>query len=1461
MARFNKAGEKSVPLRFAVMLLIFLGLIAVTFALLRPLEARVRRGITGLRDGFIEQVTGLTGLEIEYGTANPSVFGSLDINNIRLIRPDSSVFLSISRLRLFFSIWDLLRGKIDLGFRSIGIDRPVFSLDLEKDTGLLSFLTSGQSAGVPGQNNGFPVPQDFQIRIRSGEINIQNEIYSFAVRNFNLEGNILDDRLDFNTRCNVTGIVNSMRFASANTKVSGELNLKNMEGNATLNIPSVTGDTFRLQPLSFSFLLKDSRLEIQKIYDRLPLDLAAVWDSGAGSFSVTFQGNNFSPADLAALTGSLKNYNTWMTARLSGRANLTASGNGVDYSAEFNGTYDRLGASMEISAAGNSREAVFKRLHLAASMGTADFTGTIGFAPLAPKGVLTFTGVNLAGADTGNAPGKNVFNGQLEITSSGQEIDIYGSRINCGSLDLSGLAANITREENGLTFQCRAGGSGVLTSGDISAGDIIIDGSMDYNPGRVQASLRLDSFPVQGILDLADPFVNILTVPDWLRNTAENVLVSTEIFFTTDYEHILYNAPALEIEYDGSQKIYAEASLSGTDQRFELDRGHVDYNDGSAGLTGFADFSDSSNISFTVSASVQNINYMISGVILDMASISIRGSYGLEAFFSSASSGGYSGYFQGENIPIPIKDQNAYLSFMFSLRYDTPSFWSAGIDRFDLVNIPTQGSPAAIRFTGSADQDGAIIPGIYFENDPGLLSGTADINWDPGYSQFSLVAGIGNPDGSEQYRLSVGYKKDGGLELDMSADGMILDRVNQNLVNGTATGSLHLSWESLNSFRAELSVPSYSFQAADRMLRGSVSAVLDQSELILSNVRLFYGSGLEADMPYFNFNRELGSARTSADAHGSIGGMAVDCSLNGSAEFKPVASWLNLSEIFDSFRGVISADNVRYNNQTQQEPFMFTFASVRDVNGLNVSVDGGPRNMVRLRWSPVQSGGGNLYAALTAPFPIRGSFTGFLDSRTIDISTQDLYADMGSLWKLIPPNEYIAFPGGIVAGSVRITGSLRDPEFYGSAKATSLKIQVPGYLPQDIRPIPVTITMEGNEMRFGPVYSAVGDGYGNVTGVFGFERWIPLTFRLDIQVPQDYPIPVALNLNGVHANGKTSGNLILAMQDNIFDVYGDLVISNTEITLNAAEIAAAREIPQEHTGPVSTMVNLMITSGRQVEFFWPSVEFPILQAYADMGSGIRVVSDVVAKRFSLTGDIKLRSGEIFYLERNFYLREGTLFFNENESRFEPRITARAEIRDQSDDGPVTISMVIDNAPLHEFTPRFESNPPLSQFQILSLMGQNQTGNPATTANGTNVLLAYTADALTQFTVMRTLQREIRNFLGLDMFSVRTRLLQNFLFQATGLQSGGIFSSGTGNYFDNTTVFLGKYLGPDIFLESMFSWRYDPAKTDMGGLKLEPEIGLEMRNPLFDVKLNMLLLHPENWFINDITFSLAWRWSF
>jgi hypothetical protein len=184
-------------------------------------------------------------------------------------------------------------------------------------------------------------------------------------------------------------------------------------------------------------------------------------------------------------------------------------------------------------------------------------------------------------------------------------------------------------------------------------------------------------------------------------------------------------------------------------------------------------------------------------------------------------------------------------------------------------------------------------------------------------------------------------------------------------------------------------------------------------------------------------------------------------------------------------------------------------------------------------------------------------------------------------------------------------------------------------------------------------------------------------------------------------------------------------------------------------------------------------------------------------------------------------------------------------------------MIVDNAPLLSFTARFESRPSLSQAEIFALMGQNVTG---TQENPGNIaFLGSGVDILAQFGLVRQVERQLRRFTGLDMFSFRTQLVQNAVFNAAGLNQTPVDRiAGVGNYFDNTTVFLGKYIGADMFAQTMLALRYDETQTASGGIRFEWDIGIELQSPLFNIRWDFVPTHLENWWVNDNSITLTWR---
>lgn len=1457
-------------------LLIFIALVAITAIGLRPLQLGLLNRMEMTKDAFLRRAEEYSGYKIKYGSMGPSIFGVLDIRDVLILRKDESILLSISKLRLSYSLLSFLKGETREIFRSARIDKPVISIDFEKDSFLSELLNSlsksnagaNSTANTKNLNNFFP--DNFSIQLWDGEWIIAYEQGEYKLSGLRLEAAIKQNRISFQGRWDASATILKMAMSG---RISGEFFQDSGEGSASVLIPSFYGENFKFKPLEMNVLLSDGLLEMRKAYDRLPAAVSLVYDIMDGGFHGHIETENFAPEELLGFTGLWNEYNPWLGIKISGSSdfNIEKSGSAA-YKLAFRGSagdtkWTGAPVYMVIKADGDNSQASIDTLEFGSPFGNLKFNGHIGFLPgslipLAPDGALSLSNFSLRLHE--GMQDETGISGDIVISTQGKMINLFGENFSAGKAAISSLDASVYQDEQGLSYILTALKSGETRGDNFKA--LSLEGSMDYNPKEknqqhLRASLALDSFLVGDILAFMEPLAPFKTLPPLLRSAADDLSITTEVFFTTDYEHILYNAPGFSAAYNGITNVMVNASLSGTNRGFELSSGLVSWDNGAVDIACSVDYSDANDVTFSMNAVHKDISYFLEGMILDQRNISVRGSYGLLVNLSSEKNSAYSGYVQVEMIPIPSGDKYASLSFLSTLFYDSPSSWQAKIEKFELSGLTTPASSSTlIRFTGEASERGLFIPDILLDDGRGTLQGDININWDTDYNYFRCKSDLFGSNNNEYYGLYLLFR-DKRLELSFSGQGMQLSRISSK--NALADGSLRLSWESPSSFEAEAELSSLVMYLDENTIRASAALSADSEIIDIEHLTINY-SGVEASIPFLKINRFESRAETELVLQGDLAGRPLDLSLRGEALFNHTETWLDIAGKYGFIDAFVLVDTARYDTIEADEPFSFTLNLLRETEGTSINLIGGPRNMLRLSYNSGIEDEGIFYAALSAPSPVRGSLTGTIDSKNIDAQATDLYVDMGSLWRFIPPSvDVVKFPGGIVTGSVRISGPLDDPGFYGTAQAKSIQILVPDFLPEPIRPVPATFLLNGNEMVFGPIGAAVGKGGGMATGWFRFEQWIPRTFIIDIQVPNETPIPYGFDLSGLMAHGLASGRLVITLEDLVFYINGELSAHNAEISFNANELTDFENglIIQTPEGKIPAVTDLSIKAGRRVEFFWPTVDFPILQANADMGTGIHVKSDTAAGRLALTGNVKLRSGEIFYLERNFYIREGTLFLNETETRFNPLISARAEIRDQSEDGPVTISMIIENAPLMTFSPRFESNPPLSQLEIYALLGQNPQGE---TGTGQRIVASAALDSIAQFVLIQRFQRQVRDLLGLDMFSIRTQVFQNMALQVTNTQTRdtGERTYRVGNYFDNTTVFIGKYFGADIFGDAMLSLRYDETNPNWGGMRLEPELGLEMRNPLFDIRFNIIPQNQESWFenwlIDSVSFSLVWR---
>jgi hypothetical protein len=1465
-------GEKKPRLLVFIRILVFLGLFVLSAAAMRPIQTALHEGIIHVRTNFIERVETATGMEIRYSSIRPTFLGSFDIRNLRLIK-DENVILSVSRARIFYSLPELL-GRKKTAIKSIQIENPVISLDLEKDREL--FLSFGNLNG--GNNfsqilaDFFPEQPDFKIRNGSFTLTAGEVVCLFSDVDIDIKGDggglLMDSKMDAELRYSNPFLKNF----SVKTKagINGVWPLNSREVSAEVFFSSITGlgqsgaesmgsffmlpandagagMPFEIRPLAFAVAFKDGILSVSPSGEA-PYSGQLDYDTQTGAVNVWADCVNFSITDIVKLPDVRKDINYLLSMAVTGGASLEAESGGVmHYNVNLKSA--GTGDSFALRANGNEKSVFVDDFHFFAGnkaveagffYGNLSFTGSAGFSPFTPYGTISLERFSLSGEDGIDA----VF----AVSTRGREIQVSGKTVAIGqhildSADIFLLPSN--RELSVLVY-------GICEDEAV----INMEAILNYRPMQVDASISFASFHVYDIPQIIRPFARNADFFDAGKMLFRNPLIDAEVFITTDFNNVAYNAPNVFIRTDD---ITADLSFSGSNRQFTLSEVVFTKDEKDFFVSAEVNFSNPSDMVFFVNANYLDLSWQIEGQILDKSTLIIRDPNGLHVYGSTSGSGGISGYVQGIDFPFPVNGKNGYLDFYISMRYLSRDSWYLDIERFELRGVEVPGGAGYLRISGTADQDGASFRNLAYRDSMGELTGSMDFVWDNDFSYLQFLASVtGGHDSGENYHVE-GTLDNGHFDVYASVSDMRVDRFLKEKNRLTISADASLSWDSINSFNANINLKSLYARLQNNDIQVSAAAAFTNDELTVHALSLGFSS-LQAYIPVLQMNRADGFASASADIQGIVSRKRFASKMEIDLDFNGVDSWADIRYALDSISGSLKMEDTHYGDM-DIDPSVFVFA--REYGALSVS--GGPRDMLRLE----MDSGGEFFASLSSPSPIQSTVVGKYKDGYLDAHFADFFMDLSSLWSFLPFVNNFSIDGGYLTAKIDARGPISNPEFFGSGRAASLRMQVPDFINQDIRPVPFDFVMEGSELVFNGVPLSSGSGRGTVDGWLRFENWIPRNLGLEITIPRESPVPYHFNRSGFLANGDASGWISVVLDNSVMEINGDLYANNTTMLFGGAENNDSAERAR-----IASVVNLSITTGPMVEFFWPSTNMPVFRANPVMGTTLAVSVDTESGQYSLVSDITIRSGELYYFDRNFYIRQGKLIFRESEQQFNPRLSARAEIRDRTDSVPVTISMIIENEPLLSFVPRFEATPVMTQFEIYSLLGQNiygvagnediDTAQRFIVSSTTDLMVQLAANTrvLSQIDALRRFERFARNSLRVDMFSVRTRILENAFSSALmPVFSPVDMNYRVGNYFDNTTVFIGKYVGQDMFVQFMLSMRYDENNPDFGGLRFEPDIGIELQSPLFSIRWNFFPYHPENWWVNDNSITVTVRKTF
>ena len=638
----------------------------------------------------------------------------------------------------------------------------------------------------------------------------------------------------------------------------------------------------------------------------------------------------------------------------------------------------------------------------------------------------------------------------------------------------------------------------------------------------------------------------------------------------------------------------------------------------------------------------------------------------------------------------------------------------------------------------------------------------------------------------------------------------------------------------------------------------------DDQRSLSSSVSVDSSSFSLYDGLYTNGSHSISEGFLSYDTRGSLSAGALfrldkkhiyrDASTTSRVEAS--ASLSPAPDLFEGFTGLISAVRNRdYPELTVslRDTSLFNMLIVQDSDH-RISIDEdiltvtrGTGGFLDLEYH-LDTGEITVSADESFLWPMEGRGYAFRDFISIDFSNFEFdFTHLNALF--IDPS--IRFDSGTLSGSVLIEGNPLDPGYYGMMHGTDISLSL-FWLPDTLLTVENPVVTLDNRTFTLPYTStyARGKNRNPATGVFSmtaeFAGWVPDSYVIDAEIATG-TIPLYIPITNIDMliQGEARGKFSLEGTLQNETLRGDIIAPSASISFGIPKL------PDWYIPRARTSGEFTFTSGKNVTFVYPDAQAPIVSATVQDGQTLSVSFTAPEMTYGFSGDIALRSGEIYYVQENFYITEGNISFNENPpgslEEVLPRVNLRARLRKYDEDRErIDIYLILQNSLLTAIDPRFESIPTRTDNEILQLLGQNllSSGNSSMSDAGfQSVLNAATAatDVITRFgliqgnTISFGFSSVIREALGLDVFTIRSNLLQNILLDAIPGAVDNENASPFGRYLDNTTFYLGKYLADELYLQGLISMQRDVTGRQSSflapDLTLDTELSVEWLNPL------------------------------
>ncbi|MCE1196492.1 translocation/assembly module TamB, partial [bacterium] len=496
-------------------------------------------------------------------------------------------------------------------------------------------------------------------------------------------------------------------------------------------------------------------------------------------------------------------------------------------------------------------------------------------------------------------------------------------------------------------------------------------------------------------------------------------------------------------------------------------------------------------------------------------------------------------------------------------------------------------------------------------------------------------------------------------------------------------------------------------------------------------------------------------------------------------------------------------------------------------------------------------------------FPISANVKGTMADNIVTATVDNLALDLKKISPLLSlEKDKIKILDGALSGSLSFKGPVTDPEINGSLSLANASMQSEQLVTGKLGPFSTTIDFAGKNLEMAPTTVLLEQGLVSVSASALLDQWSLTDLKFNVASDKDSVINVSTQIAGITViDAKAKVDLVLSLENDVLVAEGNIYFERGQVLINPQGFLPVPGAEPPDPNAPAYRIRASMTFGKQLEIYLPDNNIPLVRGFTSPGSALKLQYDSASQEFSLDGRIDLRTGYVLYYLRNFFLKSGSIEFAENTAKFNPLITASAELRESNALGTVKIMLDVEKSSLNDLQPRLSSVPFYTETELVSMMSGGVLAVD-TSDNSLNLREAAIASSefIPQLNIFKRFEQNVQKALGVDIVFIRSSFIQRWLLDLTKPATDANPEDPLARYLDQSELYVGKYITDSAFLHGGLKIKEDPLVSS-SRLRLDSEFGIELESPLGLINWSITPSWDEGSFVTGQQLSLSWRYVY